>query len=840
MDPSTGVISGTPTTATTSATYTITATNPAGAATFDVTIDVYGPPTTLTYTSNSLSLPVNVAASTLTPTVTGTVTSWSVSPALPTGLTLDPSTGVISGTPTTATTSATYTITATNPAGAATLDITIDVYGPPTAVTYTSNSLSLPVNVAASTLTPTVTGTVTSWSVSPALPTGLTLNTSTGEISGTPTTATASATYTITATNGAGTDTYDITIEVTGPVSADTTGPVVFLYRRINSLAPGETNTITFVVPEAAQGFTVDDITVSAGTLSDFRSLDTTFFSEQDDVYAVTYTPPSSTSGTATVQVGAGVFTDLAGNPNLASAPLTLEYNTVPRAPVVDETGVQTNVTGGAGLVIDADGAATAIPVVEVDRKATLTGGDSTMAIALTERVRLAEGRIEAPPRESVDVSGTGFQPDTDVEVWVFSEPTLLGTVLVDENGEFEVTLDLPATLPVGDHTVQAEGITRNGDVKALAVGLTIESQNVFIELTPSRLVDTRSGERLGALDGSGDPLEVQVTGGSVPDNALAVALNVTVVDGEANDYGGYVTVYPCGTRPDSSNLNFVSGQTVPNAVISPLSDDGSICLYVYGTAHLLVDISGYFESGFEPLTPTRLADTRSSDRIGAIDGSGDPLEVQITGDLVPDDANAVALNVTVVDGEANDYGGYVTVYPCGTRPDSSNLNFVSGQTVPNAVISPLSDDGSICLYVYGTAHLLVDISGYLTDGFESLQPTRVADTRSSDRVGAIDGSGEPLEVQITGDLVPGDANAVALNVTVVDGAAGDYGGYVTVYPCGTRPDSSNLNFVTGQTGPNAVIAPLSADGTVCLYVYGTADLLVDISGYLLRELAAG
>jgi len=31
----------------------------------------------------------------------------------------------------------------------------------------------------------------------------------------------------------------------------------------------------------------------------------------------------------------------------------------------------------------------------------------------------------------------------------------------------------------------------------------------------------------------------------------------------------------------------------------------------------------------------------------------------------------------------------------------------------------------------------------------------------------------------------------------------------------------------------NAVIAPLSPTGTVCVYVHGRADVLVDVSGYL-------
>ena len=77
-----------------------------------------------------------------------------------------------------------------------------------------------------------------------------------------------------------------------------------------------------------------------------------------------------------------------------------------------------------------------------------------------------------------------------------------------------------------------------------------------------------------------------------------AVALNVTVVDGENPMIGGgYVTVYPCGTRPQASNLNFTLRQTIPNSVLAPVSANGTVCFYVYGSAHLLADVSGYFTS---------------------------------------------------------------------------------------------------------------------------------------------------------------------------------------------------------------------------------------------------
>ena len=239
----------------------------------------------------------------------------------------------------------------------------------------------------------------------------------------------------------------------------------------------------------------------------------------------------------------------------------------------------------------------------------------------------------------------------------------------------------------------------------------------------PERLLDTRpSGNKVGAIDGSGSAYELQVGGqkGVPESDVAAVALNVTVVDGEAGDFGGFVTVYPCGTRPDASNLNFTSGQTIPNSVIAPVSSSGKVCFYVYGKAHLLADVSGYFSSGFSSLSkPERLMDTRpSGNKVGAIDGSGSAYELQVGGQKgVPEsDVAAVALNVTVVDGEAGDFGGFVTVYPCGTRPDASNLNFTSGQTIPNSVIAPVSSSGKVCFYVYGKAHLLADVSGYFTN----------------------------------------------------------------------------------------------------------------------------
>ncbi len=94
------------------------------------------PPSALSYTPSSASGTVGTAITSLNPSVTGTVTSYSVSPALPLGLSLDISSGVISGTPSAAASSADYTVTATNGTGSTTATVTIEVAVAPVGSTF--------------------------------------------------------------------------------------------------------------------------------------------------------------------------------------------------------------------------------------------------------------------------------------------------------------------------------------------------------------------------------------------------------------------------------------------------------------------------------------------------------------------------------------------------------------------------------------------------------------------------------------------------------------------------------------------------------------------------------
>ena len=102
------------------------------------------PPNGLTYSVNSAVYTVGVAVTSNTPSSSGgAITSYSVSPILPAGLSLNTSTGVISGTPTAVTTTGSYTVTGSNSAGStpATLTITVAA-GIPTGIFTDTSSMS--------------------------------------------------------------------------------------------------------------------------------------------------------------------------------------------------------------------------------------------------------------------------------------------------------------------------------------------------------------------------------------------------------------------------------------------------------------------------------------------------------------------------------------------------------------------------------------------------------------------------------------------------------------------------------------------------------------------------
>ena len=381
-----------------------------------------------------------------------------------------------------------------------------------------------------------------------------------------------------------------------------------------------------------------------------------------------------------------------------------------------------------------------------------------------------------------------------------------------------------------------------------------------FHGLTPARLLDTRPGESTvdgfflgGGSVGPAGTVDVAVLGrGGVPVTGVgSVALNITVVDPTA---AGYVTAYATGVdRPTASNLNFVPGLVVANMAIVAVGDGGQIRLFnANGSTQIVVDVMGWFPNGaaYTGLRPARLLETRAGQptvdglmQTGAPVAGGTTIDVPILGrgGVPGSGVGSVALNVTVAGATA---AGFVTVYPTGNGlPTASNLNFVTGQIVPNMVIVPIGIDGRVTLYNNaGNTDLIVDVLGWFPAGeaYTGLTPARLLDTRGgqptvdglSAGAGAV-GPAAQVDVTVVGrGGVPGSGvGAVAVNVTATDPTANTY---ITVFPAGgARPTASNLNLVPGATVPNMAIIKVGTGGMISLYNNGgNTDLIVDVLGW--------
>ena len=258
-----------------------------------------------------------------------------------------------------------------------------------------------------------------------------------------------------------------------------------------------------------------------------------------------------------------------------------------------------------------------------------------------------------------------------------------------------------------------------------------------FVGLTPARLADSRNNPTIDGLFSNTGPIPQSsfsnvtvLNRGSVPAAGVsAVALNVTATNPTASSF---LTVWPSLTpRPTASNLNVVAGQTVPNMVIAKVGDNGQVSIYNNtGSVDVIVDVLGWFPAGntFTPMIPTRLLDTRLTSSLVAGTVTDVPIAGQPGGP--PVGAAAVALNVTIT----NPVGpSFLTVWPAGAKhPLASNLNFATGQTVPNLVVGKLGTGGKISLFSPVAADVVIDVLGWFpaTGSFSGVVPARLMDTR--------------------------------------------------------------------------------------------------------------
>ena len=527
-------------------------------------------------------------------------------------------------------------------------------------------------------------------------------------------------------------------------------------------------------------------------------------------------------------------------------------------------------------------------------------GGTSTTAVTIKATPTVVAGTPSPDPATfgqsvaySATVTGPGGTPSGTV-AFTIGGTALCGGAL----SAGTITCDSTAA-PVGaDETVTA---TYSGDSELQGgtgtTALTVFADpGVYVPLAPTRICDTRvnnpshlsgpaaqcSNGTTGKTLAAGGTLTFNVAGDfTVPaSNVTAVVLSVATANAKGP---GHFTLFPAGqSQPTAANLNYATGQVVPNLVEVGVGAAGAVSLYSSASADAIVDLEGYVtttpQAGaglYNALNPARICDTRGSNPSALVGGAtqcntnlahgspdnligpNNPLTINVDGRGSPGlGVSAVVLNVAVAKETAS---GFVTAYPAGTsRPNASNVNYVGGTAVGNRVIVPVSPSGQVTLYATATTDLIVDVSGWFTatggtTGAEftpEVDPVRICDTRGSNPSGLVPpdtqcntntahGSPDNPLVAGTSDLigatglanVPTGATAAVINLADVGPTAGSN---LTVYPSGSPPTTSDLNPPTGGVASNLVVATLSNSGSfeVANRGSGHTDIVIDVAGW--------
>ena len=84
------------------------------------------------------------------------------------------------------------------------------------------------------------------------------------------------------------------------------------------------------------------------------------------------------------------------------------------------------------------------------------------------------EGRVQMVQSNFVFAQGTGLAPNSEFAVYLFSNPTLLGVGKTNAKGEFFVSFPVKKQIPLGDHTLQVNGLLADGRTSSVSMPVSV------------------------------------------------------------------------------------------------------------------------------------------------------------------------------------------------------------------------------------------------------------------------------------------------------------------------------------------------------------------------------
>ncbi len=408
------------------------------------------------------------------------------------------------------------------------------------------------------------------------------------------------------------------------------------------------------------------------------------------------------------------------------------------------------------------------------------------------------------------------------------------------------VLLALPALLvatvatavagPGARHAAHADAAAQGGD---------------YIAVNPQiHVLDTRSkvGVTTTTPLAGGKYYPFQVAGvGGIPAAAsvTGVVVDLTVVSPTAS---GWLFLGPNdgpATAPTGSNVNYLaSSSPISNSVVVKMSADGKFKVWVSGgTAHVVVDVQGYYTAttgtsgpgGFVPVPHSTIIDTRNGTggvKVAAIAAGGSlTANLSATGAIPSGSPSAYADIIVTSAADA----GYLGVYPYGAASTTmtSITDFLAGTTASGATLKLGTNNSVVFVNRSASAiNLVLTAEGYTSAVSTSGAGYRGALVRTVSGLTIAANDTASIPVLGLGGVPTHGVAAVAANFTVVGGTAA---GFLKVYPSdGTAPPTSVANFPASTTRADLAFVRPGADGRVKVLnnTSQPVHIYVDVQGY--------
>jgi|688.fasta_scaffold03679_21 hypothetical protein len=248
-----------------------------------------------------------------------------------------------------------------------------------------------------------------------------------------------------------------------------------------NTFTPSTSSPTTSVAPATSSTSSTTSTTTTTTVVSTTSSTSTTTTPAAATTTPTATTEPAPTISTTTAapvaqaaipRVSTTVAGTLATNPTSTTTTTTTTTTTIPQSPNVEP--------GESSLSVNGEPVATTLErknnqlIISSERMNAVISGrreDGTPAVLDPD------GNIRLETGDQLITEVSGFNPDSDVAVWVFSNPIKLGSVTVASTGKATSTFTVPASVESGRHGVVLSGVNPLGERANFSVGIIIGSE---------------------------------------------------------------------------------------------------------------------------------------------------------------------------------------------------------------------------------------------------------------------------------------------------------------------------------------------------------------------------